>query len=182
MMKLLAITAMIANLLLPSNVDAVTLEQALNSNLKQYAEVFVQAEEETGVNAIFLASVAALESGWGTSNIAETHNNLYGFGDGRSYISFESVDECIFHVANFLKDRYLTEDGEFYNGTSVEAVNERYNGRKEWEDVVTEIMTSIHSKIDKKGGDSTSKEQEVFGNELFSQYSRRCDISLDCDD
>ena len=40
-------------------------------------DYFYYAEEEYGLNGIFLASVAIHESGWGTSSIALNKNNLF---------------------------------------------------------------------------------------------------------
>ena len=61
--------------------------------LSDYAEEFLAAEEKYGVNAVFLASLAAFESGWGKHCFRQ--NNLFGWGKKE----FCSKEECIDFVA-----------------------------------------------------------------------------------
>ena len=49
----------------PSGLSAEELSKGLRGELFALAEEFVFAEEKYGVNALFLAAVSALESGWG---------------------------------------------------------------------------------------------------------------------
>lgn len=46
--------------------------------LEQYAQVAVDAGEETGVPPTILLAVAGLESAWGTSELAQKGNNHFG--------------------------------------------------------------------------------------------------------
>lgn len=136
----------VENVLTPSNLTASELKSRLAYNLIPYAELFVRAEKEYGVNAVFLASVSALESGWGKSELAKDYNNLFGWSsanDPSGYAKFSSAEECVMYVAKSLKENYLTEGGCYYNGKSVSGVNKRYNGRKSWEENVTAIMSEI---------------------------------------
>lgn len=135
-------------LLTPSNLTPDELESGLLYNLKDYSECFIQAEEETGVNAIFLSAVAALESGWARSNISNEKNNLFGWTSySKGYATFNSKEECIIHVAKKIKELYLSEDGAYFNGYEVSDVNVYYNGSQFWEDNVTLIMSQIQSRI-----------------------------------
>lgn len=70
--------------------------------------VFLKAQEEYGVNAAFLASICIHESG-GTSNYAKNKNNVGGIRiPGKTeFRTFNSVDECIMYMANFLKNGYI---------------------------------------------------------------------------
>lgn len=135
-------------LLTPSGLNAAELEAGLLGELKQYAEAFIAAERETGVNAVFLAAVAALESGWNTSEVAESKNNLFGWSAATGYASFESKEACIAEVAACVKCLYLTPDGAYFNGYTVEAVNTRYNGAEHWEKTVKQIMQEIKDRIE----------------------------------
>lgn len=128
-------------LIQPSGLTVAQLESKLLYDLKPYAAAFLQAEADTGINAVFLASVAALESGWGRDMCAP--NNIYGWTGASGFIAFESVPECIAHVAKFLEINYLTKGGMYYNGVTVDAVNVRYNGRAEWAVAVRQIMAQI---------------------------------------
>jgi beta-N-acetylglucosaminidase len=138
------------NVLIPSNVTAEELEKGLRYGLRGCGEYFVEAEKEYGVNAIFLASIAAHESGWGRSKLAINKNNLFGYkqaGGGGTFREFESLEECILYVARVLKTSYLTEGAKYYNGTSVTAVNVKYCSSKNWAPQVNLIAKKIMNKI-----------------------------------
>ena len=138
-------------LLAPSGLGAQDLEAGLVGDLKPYAWCFVEAERETGVNAVFLASVAALESGWNTSEVAQGKNNLFGWTSGSGYQQFESKEACILYVAGKIKANYLSPDGCYFRGYTVEAVNEHYNGAPEWASQITQIMLEIQERSGNNG-------------------------------
>lgn len=133
------------NMLSPSNVTVEELEYALKGNLKPLAATYIQAEEETGVNAVFIASISALESGWGKSYMASSKNNLFGYGNK----TFASKEESILHVANALRNNYLLSTGRYYNGTTVKAVEKCYCPTPvgHWSGLVFQIMRQMNSSI-----------------------------------
>ena len=132
-----------SDLTLKSGFSAEELEAGLRGELCLYARDFVLAEEKYGVNAVFLAAVAALESGWGKYCFRE--NNIFGW----SGKSFSSKEECIDFVASKIAEHYLSEDGKYYNGKTVSGVNVFYNGSDLWAKKVKEIMAMIERKIEK---------------------------------
>ena len=76
---------------------------------------FMQAETTYHVSARYFVAHAILESGWGTSAIAQNKYNLFGFGadDANPYgdaMTFTSFDACIQYVAQFIESNYLTLD------------------------------------------------------------------------
>ncbi len=121
----------------PSGLDAEDLH--LRHNLIGLEQAFIDAESEYGVRADFLAAVAALESGWGRYQFRP--NNIMGFGQKE----FSSMEECIDTVAAYLAKHYLSPDGKYYNGETVEGVCVRYNGNLEWAEVVQQIMEEVRS-------------------------------------
>ena len=138
------------NVLIPSNVTAEELVKGLRYNLRSCAQYFVEAEKQYGINAIFLASIAAHESGWGRSSLAINKNNLFGYkqaGGGGTFREFSSLEECILYVAQVLKNSYLTEGGKYYNGTSVADVNVKYCSGTDWAPQIDSIANSIVNKI-----------------------------------
>lgn len=138
---------MISDVTTPSNISEAQLEVALLGDLKDYASIFLQAEDSIGINAIFLSSVAALESGWATSNASEEYNNLFGWmSSGNTFVYFETREDCILQVAERIYELYLKEDGIYHEGYSVSDINIRYNGKESWEDSVSSIMKDIHSR------------------------------------
>lgn len=131
-----------------SNITVEQLENALYHDLKKYSFAFVEAEEITGIDAIFLSSLAALESGWATSNVAQEYNNLFGWTLGNGdYKYFNSKSECILYVADYIKTHYLTEGGKYFNGYEIEDINKKYNGRESWENEIKEIYNQIYNRI-----------------------------------
>ncbi len=129
------------NLTTKSNVTARQLDEILKYNLKGLGEYFVKAEQEHEVNALFLASLSALESGWGRYCFRE--NNIFGY----SGVSFSSKAECIDFVAQKLKQNYLSKDGKYHTGYTISDVNRYYNGSDFWEETVTDIMSSFIRKL-----------------------------------
>ncbi len=126
----------------PSNLNAQQLQAGLLGQLKPLASVFVQAEKVYGVNAVFLSSLAALESGWG-KHCYVGQNNLFGFGRK----DFQSYEECIFFVAQKLRQNYLDANGCYYNGVSIWGVNVCYNGQNVWVQRVAGIMNDVQRRI-----------------------------------
>lgn len=116
------------------------LAAGLKKELINYAEDFIAAEEKYGINAVFLAAVAAFESGWGRYCFLE--NNIFGW----SGKSFDSKSECIDFVASKLSENYLSEDGKNFHGTDLYGVNVSYNGSKIWLENVARIMSKINMK------------------------------------
>lgn len=109
---------------------------------------FENAERKSGVNGVFLAALAALESNSGRSAIAREKNNLFGFQafDSDPYsnaASFENYAAGIDFVSSYLKREYLSEDGSYYNGTSIEDINKKYATDKNWHKKLADIIGDI---------------------------------------
>ena len=139
------------NVLTASYVTGDELAKGLQGDLKPYAWCFVEMEKEYGINAIFLSSVAALESGWCSTDNAIYKNNLFGFknSNGEGFRSFSSKEDSIRTVAKFLKSNYLTEGGIYYNGLSVGAVNIKYCEQMDWAGKGDKIAEGIIGRIEK---------------------------------
>lgn len=137
-----------------SNLTVEELAMGLFDELPKYAETFIEAEKITGVNAVFLASIAAQESGWGTSPIARNKNNLFGWTDDYGYyMHFESVEACILYVADCIRFNYLEPEGEWFEGYEVADVCVHYNGNPLWETAVSNIMNEITERIERSKSD-----------------------------
>jgi beta-N-acetylglucosaminidase len=109
---------------------------------------FVNAQNEYGVNALFLVGLAIHESGYGTSRIAKEKNNLFGFGayDSSPYSSaqsFETVSEGINQVAKYLSNEYLTEGGKYFSGNSIESIGKKYATDPNWSNSIKNIMSTF---------------------------------------
>ena len=110
------------------------LESKLKHDLKPYAQEFLNAEEDYGINACFIASVAALESGWG--RFMHVDNNIFGFGQKK----FDSVEHSIDYVSWFLYKNYIREDGRYYRGGTIADIGTVYcPDGGEWVELVSGI-------------------------------------------
>lgn len=111
---------------------------AARSTLPPLGAAFVAAERTYGVNARYLVAHALLESGRGTSYIARTFHNLFGwnavdadpvatatrFADDASSIDF---------VARQVSELYLTPGGRWWGGApTLRAMNRRYASDPGW--------------------------------------------------
>ena len=83
------------------------------SKLYDTGDIFIKYQNKYGVNALMAASFAALESGWGKSNIALNKNNLFGLNatdnnPGGNADTFSTVDDCIMNfTSSWMSKRYL---------------------------------------------------------------------------
>ena len=124
-----------------SNLTSAQLVKILNAyggsarNLIPYASNYITAENKYHVNVFFLIGLNALESGWGTSAIARSCNNLGGVcassahpsnGCGSNYncsfAKFNSVGDFIDYNASMLNSNYLTPGGAYFEGTYLYSV------------------------------------------------------------
>lgn len=118
------------------------LRKGLLYELVPYAEAFVAAQESYNIDAVFLAAVAAEESGYGRYTFRK--NNIFGYGNR----DFDSVEQCIYYVANRLRTHYLTPDGTYYEGCGVAEVGFHYSGYGTWVRNVSRIMAEIVERIE----------------------------------
>ena len=83
-----------------------TLNSMINSKVSSSSKMYnigsaiVTNQDTYGVNGLLIAGIAANESAWGTSNICQSKNNLFGLNavdssPGTSAYTFASVSACI---------------------------------------------------------------------------------------
>ena len=116
------------------------------SKLYNTGDIFIKYQNEYGVNALMAASLAALESNWGKSNIALNKNNLFGLNatdnnPGGNADTFNSVDDCIMNfTSSWMSKRYLNPTysslfrggyfGDKSSGIFVKYSSDPYEGEK----------------------------------------------------
>ena len=134
-----------------------------NKIFENNAEAFFNAEQKYNVNGLFIAAIGINESAWGTSNIAQTKKNLFGYGafDRDPYNSsytFESYEDGIDLVTKVMAKYYLNPagtkiygdemaSGKYYNGPTIAAVNMRYASDTEWAKKVYSYMELLYNKL-----------------------------------
>lgn len=129
----------------PANVTAYEIDCYFEgTGMANLGKYYIAAQEQYGVNAVFLFIKDLWESGWGSSDLAIKKNNLSGyeaydphpFENGRT---FSSKPECIRFVSEMLSKNYLADNGRYHKGYDLYAINEVYaqNGNTEWVDVLS---------------------------------------------
>ena len=114
--------------------------QCLSAYYYEYEKIYK-------VNALFIISLTSLESGYGTSKLARTHNNLAGYRGSKSWTYFNSWHDCLNEVYRLIGQEYLSPDGRFYNGLDIKGVNSKYCGNTyQWS---LDINTIAHKYLKK---------------------------------
>lgn len=125
----------------PSGVSVSDLKLVTAGNLVGLEEAFWQAEQDYGVNCLFVMAIASHESANGT--MCFRPNNMFGFGSS----GFSSKAECIDVVSRALANNYLSSSGSLYSGKTISSVNKRYAASTTWDDKVARNMTRYYSVI-----------------------------------
>ncbi len=136
-----------------STVTANFLRQGANdyksaTPLANLADTYMEAQGRWGVNALFLLSLSALESAWGTSALARDKNNIFGFKayDRDPYncaSTFASKDDCINYVSGYIRLAYLNGDGVYCKGPNLVGMNCHYATDPQWHAKIARIMQSL---------------------------------------
>ena len=126
--------------------EEIPLELIQNSlpdrEIKKYIPALYSAAKQYGINEIFLISLAIFEGQWGENPYNQ--NNLFGWNGGE----YSSIEDSIFQISKKIKEKYLSEDGVYFKGYTLESVNFYYNGRKEWLNGMVDTMQTVYSAID----------------------------------
>lgn len=114
----------------PSGFTADMFERAFAKypGMAGLGEAFVSAEEKYEVNAAILAGIVALESGWGTSALAQKKNNLAGLGasTAEAAFTFDAREDSIYFLAELLVTKYAP-GGKYFGGSfTLSGINRRY--------------------------------------------------------
>ena len=125
----------------PSGVTLADLQLVSRGAFVGIEDAFLKAEQDYGVNCLFVMAIASLESANGT--ICFRPNNMFGFGSR----GFSSKSECVDVVARALANNYLSPGGSLYSGTRITDVNKRYAASSTWDNKVCRNMARYYSII-----------------------------------
>ena len=124
-----------------------------DTGLNGLGEAYIKAENESGVNAMFLVALSMIESGNGNSKLSKNKNNIFGYQayDSDPYNSaktFSSKEECIYEVASVISKKYLTEDGPYFGGGyTINHINKRYATDPDWDIKIISKMVAMNDFI-----------------------------------
>ena len=88
-----------------------------DSPFRGRGDVFIKASEESGLDPRYILAHAAIESGWGTSNLAKTKHNYFGIAaydsnPGNAYSMGDELDSGIVNGAKWIAENY-TNQGQY---------------------------------------------------------------------
>lgn len=135
------------------------------------AEGIYKAQQETGMSALAILGIGALESGYGTSNIAKQKNNLWGWGAVNSNPmgaakAFSQMSQGALEFAKSFMKTYYNGYGAksiFSAGTGNNPAGKGYayyndgSIEKEWATKVGNIMKNFYNTAKSITGAATNK-------------------------
>ena len=122
---------------------------------------FIKYQNTYGTNAALVYSVAVLESGWGTSSIAQNKNNLFGHGavDSNPYYGANGYnspsDSILYHTKVFISEGYcdpLDYSGRYFGshlGDKGSGINVKYASDPYWGEKAASICWQLASRYQK---------------------------------
>lgn len=128
------------------SIKSEVLESVLNDNLVNYADDFIEISKCYNLNVYFIVAVAALESGWGTSDLSLSKNNYFGVmkADGSgNFVHYDSFKDSLESFAQLIRSEYLSENSYKYHGNTVEDIGVSYNGREEWVERINGLIVDL---------------------------------------
>lgn len=130
-----------------SNLNTNEIKKLLEgTNMEALAPAFIDAEKVYGINALALAGLVANESSWNTSRRALEQNNLTGYAvysDSSNGKDFNSPYGCIMETARLLKQDYLSDEGKWHNGYSLQSINIMYSSDNNWYNTIENIADNL---------------------------------------
>lgn len=114
-----------------SREDFVTLIAGVSADTSGFFEenagIIYDLCEEYSINEIFFCGLISAESGWDIAgNHRRTHNYISLMGSGGTLIQFSSVEDGLRKAANTLHKNYLSTNGRYYCGKTLEGVRTRF--------------------------------------------------------
>lgn len=140
-----------------SQFDQYTTQMVSSGKLLNIGSSLISNQDTYGVNALIMYANAALESGWGQSQIAINKNNLFGHGavDSNPYYGangYASVDDCIkYHAKMFISEGYCDPkdySGRYYGshlGDKESGINVKYASDPYWGEKIAHICWSVQN-------------------------------------
>ena len=130
-----------------------------NSIIRGSGQAFINAANKYNINVGYLVSHAILESGWGTSEIARTKLNLFGFKAVDSNplegaATFKTLAEGIDYCAWYIDTNYLNASDWRYFGAFVgekgRGMNVKYASDPYWGESISSIMNRLDKRFSNK--------------------------------
>lgn len=131
----------------PSNLSVKEIHSLIKGTGLEGIELAVkEVEDEYGINALYTISVAAHESGWGTSSLARNRNNLFGIAaydsNTNSAKYFDNKYDCVKYWGRMIKNNYFDQ-----GLTTTQSINKVYASDQNWSRKVNSIMNECYRSL-----------------------------------
>lgn len=103
------------------------------TRLEGAGEYFKRLEIEYGVNAVVAVAAGKLESQLGSTEIAYTYNNAFGFRTDKGWLSFNSLEDSVIYFGKLMQH-------ERYFGKTLDEIAKIYCPNDIWCDKVSRIV------------------------------------------
>lgn len=133
-----------------------------DSKMLNLGSAFISNQNKYGANALLMYGVAANESAWGTSKIANEKNNIFGhnatdYNPGGNANKYNTpADSVAHHARDFISDGYLDPkdySGRYYGGhlgDKGSGMNVKYASDPYWGEKAAAIANIVSQKNNKK--------------------------------
>ncbi len=162
----------------PTNINANSIDSYLlshSSPMTGLGQTFMNSQNTYGVDANYLVSHAILESYWGKSQIAQTKNNLFGYGaydsaPGQDAGLFPSEEYAILFQGWEVRNNYLTPGSNLYVSPTLKGMNVNYATDPQWASSIGSLMNQMASYV---GDNVSSYTQYKASNQPPAPESRK---------
>lgn len=129
--------------------------------LDDLSPYYYEFEKKYGLNAFFIMSLTAEESGWGTSYLATNYNNIAGhknkYGGWKYY---DSKVQCLEETFRLISQEYVSPKGDFYCGKDMFDINLTYCPNKDnptkWANNIYNISQELLQKLKEENNNENS--------------------------
>ena len=164
--------------------DWINSKAPANSIMRGMGEAFMTAGQESGLDPRYLVAHSALETGWGTSNIARDKGNMYGIGafDASPYASayeYSGTEAGIIEGAKWIRGNYydkgntdLTKMHEAGYATDPEWASKIGNTMKGAEKYTSPSQeVNVNTTVNYQGTGDTTRDAERIGTVISNNIS-----------
>lgn len=101
-----------------------------------------------GIKYEALAAISALETGYFTSEVSKSYNNVGGLMNSDGYFTYKDKEEGIKALSDLLVKGYLKKDGKYYSGKSILEVGRHYNPSAHWVQMYVKVRLDMEERIE----------------------------------
>jgi hypothetical protein len=109
-----------------------------DTGLEGLGQTFASGEKMYKVNGLFVAAIAAHESGWGSSRLARECNNLGGIKGGSGYRDFATREICVLYMFSLLDRLYISQGRD-----TISEIGRVYCETDGWAESIEGIMSGL---------------------------------------